>query len=617
MAGPCDQIKKNMTTLDAQIGTLTTAINNAVDPQQKANLQRQLDAATTELTGWAQEFATNGCGRLPQPAPKPNIQILMVTDGKYDHWASFGPGDPRDGYFGLGELIRTLAAPSNYPVTFTVTKAHRDQDPGQFQLLSPEDQALLTPEFPANFKFDEHDLSVYDQIWLFGVGDSNGETELLSNDELQSVHEFMEGGGGVFATGDHQELGSPLCGKAPRVSSMRKWYVSGVPSQLVAPDGLNASRIDTLRHNPSDPPAAGAPVFNFDDQSDDIPQQIFPTSYPIFDNDTISYFIVHPLLDHPSGVVDVLPDHMHEGEIVNPADIDLQKQLRFKGAPFDEYPKDANGIRVRPFIVATGQTFAHITAATEHHNTDPNNSVEIPRSFGIIGAYDGRLTGRGTGRVVVDSTWHHFFDINLIGDPLAPAPKNQGFLASGNGLVALDKIKRYYRNIGLWLAREAVQKTRFAYAVYHLARLQPLSMLIQKNRDYSTKELLQLGYLARSAFHSFAPAPTQLDWLHAHLRSYGFDGFRPTPWESSPSHQAVSGKNQIQMLEAALGGAVLSVARDFNPWGPLGLARTDQQLEAVVAIGVKRGFAALAEQWSLRAEAIAGCAADLRRMTSR
>jgi hypothetical protein len=50
-------------------------------------------------------------------------------------------------------------------------------------------------------------------------------------------------------------------------------------------------------------------------------------------------------------------------------------------------------------------------------------------------------------RVVVDSTWHHFFDINLIGDPLALAPKNQGFKASGNGPVALDKIKRYYRNI--------------------------------------------------------------------------------------------------------------------------------------------------------------------------
>jgi hypothetical protein len=616
MANPCDQIKKDMTTLDGQIVKLSTALNNATTQQEKADIQKSLDAASAELDGLAQDFAANGCGQIPQPAPKQNINILMVADGKHTHWASFGPGDPNDDYFGLSEVIRTLSVPSNYPVNFTVTKAHRDKDPGQFQLLSPEEQALFTPEFPENFKFNEHDLSVYDEIWLFGVGDSqNGETEPISQEELQSIHEFMEGGGGVFATGDHQELGAPLCGKVPRVSSMRKWFVKGVDPRFIAPDGLNANRIDTLRSNPSDPQVSRVvPVFNFDNQSDDIPQQIFPTPYPIFDNNnTIIYFIVHPLLDHPDGFVDVLPDHMHEGEIINPGDIDLGRQLQFTGEAFDEYPSDLKGKRLRPFLVATGQTFAHTTKMTESHGTDPN-SPENPRSFGIIGAYDGRLTGRGTGRVVVDSTWHHFFDINLIGDPLAPAPKNQGFKASGNGLVALDKIKRYYRNIGLWLARAPLQGNGFAYAAYHLARSQPLSMIIEKNRAYSSQELLQIGFLARSAFNSFAPAPTQMDWLHAHLRSQDLDGFRPTPWESSSTSQTDVAKNQIQLLEAALGGAVLSVARDFKPWGPLGLRRVNSQLREVVQAGISRGFAALAEQWSFRAQAIAGFAADVQRM---
>ena len=299
----------------------------------------------------------------------------MVADGKYNHWASFGPGSPDDAYFGLSEVIRTLSVPSNYPVNFTVTKAHRDTDPGQFQLLSPEDQALFTPEFPENFKFNEHDLSAYDEIWLFGVGDSNGETEPVSLEELQSIHEFMEGGGGVFATGDHQELGSPLCGKVPRVSSMRKWFTKGVNKEFIAPDGLNATRIDTLRRSPSDLLVnEGLPIFKFDDQSDDIPQQIFPTPYPIFDNNgTVRYFIVHPLLDHPDGFVDVLPDHMHEGEIVNPGDIDLGKQLHFTGATFDEYPNDLKGNRLRPFFVATGQTFAHRTLSTESHFSDQSD----------------------------------------------------------------------------------------------------------------------------------------------------------------------------------------------------------------------------------------------------
>ena len=67
----------------------------------------------------------------------------------------------------------------------------------------------------------------------------------------------------------------------------------------------------------------------------------------------------------------------------------------------------------------------------------------------------------------------------------------------------------------------------------------------------------------------------------------------------------------------ALVGRVIAVACHFEPWGPLGLAHTDQQLKAVVAVGVKWGFAALAREWSLRAEAMAGYVADLQRMISR
>jgi hypothetical protein len=137
-------------------------------------------------------------------------------------------------------------------------------------------------------------------------------------------------------------------------------------------------------------------------------------------------------------------------------------------------------------------------------------------------------------------------------------------------------------------------------------------MIIEKNRAYSSQELLQIGFLARSAFNSFAPAPTQIDWLHAHLRTQDLDGFRPTPWGSSSSNQ--TGKNQIQLLEAALGGAVLSVSRDFKPQGPLGLRRVNSQLTEVVQGGVSRGFAALAEQWSLRAQAMFGFAADVQGM---
>ena len=39
----------------------------------------------------------------------------------------------------------------------------------------------------------------------------------------------MENGGGFFATGDHANLGSPLCGLIPRVRSMRRWWTGAPP----------------------------------------------------------------------------------------------------------------------------------------------------------------------------------------------------------------------------------------------------------------------------------------------------------------------------------------------------------------------------------------------------
>src|SRR6185436_12595942 len=73
-----------------------------------------------------------------------------------------------------------------------------------------------------NFRFDAQDLSSYDQIWMFAVQRSDG--LLLTDNELKVIAQFMDGGGGVFATGDHEDLGVAMCGRIPRVRSMRKWH---------------------------------------------------------------------------------------------------------------------------------------------------------------------------------------------------------------------------------------------------------------------------------------------------------------------------------------------------------------------------------------------------------
>jgi hypothetical protein len=57
----------------------------------------------------------------------------------------------------------------------------------------------------------------------------------------------------------------------------------------------------------------------------------------------------------------------------------------------------------------------------------------------IVATYNGNLAG--VGRIVADSTWHHYVNLNLLGFQ-HPAPE---------GSVA-DQIGQYYANLAVWLA---------------------------------------------------------------------------------------------------------------------------------------------------------------------
>jgi hypothetical protein len=102
--------------------------------------------------------------------------------------------------------------------------------------------------------------------------------------------------------------------------------------------------------------------------------------------------------------------------------------------------------------------WADVSAAHTDWDADPNKGPANPKRFPVIGAYDGHLAG--VGRVVVDATWHHWFDTNLIGcsvdlidsEPMdATNPKTKGFRVSNQGLQALARIQNYYRNVAIWL----------------------------------------------------------------------------------------------------------------------------------------------------------------------
>lgn len=341
------------------------------------------------------------------------VRILFVIDGRINEKRG-----ARD--FGLGFVLDTLRDPSfAWWVRFEVEVVCRDE--------------------PRSFRFTEKafDIENFDQVWFFGdwpglvandpaVGDDvieNPEHSPLSDDELRMVAEWMGRGGGVFATGDHSLLGASMCYRIPRVRTMRNWTrAQGVPSFA------GEDRHETLVHAPGGGFAAW--------EGDRWPQQIFPV-YRQSGPFTFLGEFPHPVLCGQYGVINTFPDHMHEGGVIEDDDVELTKPLDIPGFQGTEYPiaqpkviataapgvvPPVFGVQPRPQVIAHGLT---------------TNAEAEPSRFGLVSVYDGDPVK--VGRVVVDSTWHHWLSMNLV-----------GFRAEAPGYYR--RMQDYYRNVGLWLA---------------------------------------------------------------------------------------------------------------------------------------------------------------------
>jgi hypothetical protein len=518
------------------------------------------------------------------------IRALVVLDGRVgsSHYATFGAGDqnsdPTNGgqYFGLGEFIRTLTSSAPNFTRVLVTKAHRDRD-------------VRGAADIEHFRFDAHDLSIYDEIFLFGVAPPGGTDATMSEVELGALAAFMDRGGGVFATGDHEDLGVVLCGRVPRVRSMRKWYFPG-PGPLDepgAPPAIGSERIETtqLGHNES--------FVHFDDQSDDIPQPLTLRWYSRRNTVFTTQQWPHPLLCGPSGAIKVAPDHMHEGEVVEPWD--TAATLSFNGKSFVEYPAATLGEKPLPEIVAWGKVLAEADVSTEPaHTGDPGN-VARPRTFGVVGAYDGHRAG--IGRVAVDSTWHHFFDINLIGDPVAPFPKTLGFNASPEGQQALADIKAYYRNIAIWLAPPGALGRVFAGAAWYALRTQPLAMLVNPQRHYAHADLVSIGALAEKEIARIAPPCSVLVTLIPYFVDGPVRVPPPDPW-AGPQPGDPPFLDPGLYLRAALGGAIVALAAARPQLMELEPQQAARAAEEAVRKGVVAGLVSLGRYLGSLAEGL-------------
>jgi len=437
--------------------------------------------------------------RLPAFFLRPcQLKILMVVDG---YPGTFLNVSYSHSYFGLSAVLDTLRENPEHYAKFNVTRAHRQTDSFKPDpVLDPDLNAKYGPHHE-NFRFDQagFNLDEYDQVWIFGARDNPNDSDRLTDNELEVLARWMDNGGGLFATGDHADLGASLCSRVPRASTMRKWTnAQGVPSA----GGLN--RHDTL--------VKGADSFyTFDDESDITPMK---TTYKKYHLNTWSPVFrrhaPHPILCGKDGVINILPDHPHEGEVIADGDIDHTSTFSFGAyTNKDEYPT-VSSVQAKPEVIA----WAHVLG--DHSSTtDLNKGAVNSKTFGAIGAYDGHLSN--VGRVVVDSTWHHWFDVNLTGRPVsrldsAPFnstnPKTEGFEYNTQGIKELSRIQNYFRNVALWLANEQDQRCMFLRAIWGTIIRYPLVEEV-----HSRLTLWDLGQTARDAIGRRASQCTVTRWV--------------------------------------------------------------------------------------------------------
>ncbi len=526
-----------------------------------------------------------------------SIHVLIVTDSDVTYGEALG--GTLNPQFGLKEVVRALTHPAGGAPWIRVTKAHRHLDP----LGTGSGTARVTPANIENFTFSAASLAGFDQVWLFGA-EHAFEGPSIAGAEVQALTHFMNAGGGVFATGDHADLGVTLSGGVPRLRSMRKWFFPGAGpnGEPVAPDPVNANRFDTTRPNPPG-------QFPFDNQSDVIPMPIVPTwwgfgiwRYP------------HPLLCGHKGVIDVMPDHMHEGEIITPDGADaasgwsgsgvpggMGTTLNINGEMIIEYPSK-DGHQERPVIVAQADVIGgHTTPSTEGHTGSSTNTNA--RRFACIGAYDGLRSG--VGRVAVDSTWHHFFDLNVVGDPTAPAPKNLGFNATPAGQEALARIDNYYVNIATWLSPDK----GYFFIGWLVAALRGATAreLVPMARVMDARFTLHIGDAIYADLRRFLPPCAILDIVVIQYleiaKEWGLPD-PPDPWAANPRDIVI---NPNDWAAAALGGMAVELHEAlFNGKGLRG-----KETQAVMQRGLAKGLHTYAQTQAENAKAVMGHAEQL------
>ncbi len=452
------------------------------------------------------------------------VRILMYADSS----VHFNGGS----FLGLQYVKTLLESRAYYYVDFDVATAHRD---GTDPSASIGGAKKLT---------DLDIMNKYDEIWFFGFNS----TPNLSAAEVTLLDQFMAApkNGGVLVTGDHANLGKGITGQITRAGKMRKYP---------APDSIFPGWNTTLEDGPD-----SGTSFDFEDQSDDKPQTIRYKRYQMASPFALKRrYRPHPVLCGATGPVTVFPDHQHEGEAVAP--------IPAAGDP--AWPTKA-GHQEAPEVIAWGRI--KDPSATNHGH-----------EIGLVSAYNGHNVD--VGRILADSTWHHWFDINLTGILPPPSPY-AGFDATAAGQAALKQIDTYFLNCGVWLAPPNCQAAMRAAAWWSILWSDRIVELP------ASTSLYYLGEAAIDALVRRASRCTVSEWI------FDFPIFK----EKIPRWEWPQIVDKFQFIDLPLeqfvaGGILRELMREVGPHNPKlqfpEKAPDIKTLERLLHKGMEEGIAGL------------------------
>jgi hypothetical protein len=247
----------------------------------------------------------------------------------------------------------------------------------------------------------------FDELWLFALDVGDG----LSSNDCAGITAFHRSGGGILTTRDHQDMGICLCGLG-EIGALHFFQ-----SRQLDPDPSQHCIDDT-----------GTPTIswpNYHSGRNGDYQRITPVE-PI-----------HPLLRNaasPSGIIELFPAHPHEGAVGVPA-----------------------GSKARVIATGTSQTTGRSFNLVVV--LDRLGGALLYETLSLTGGLRQRERVRvkkadgETGRVIAQSTFHHFADYNWSVANGCPSFVTE---PAGDGMQtepsALADIHAYVRNLVAWLA---------------------------------------------------------------------------------------------------------------------------------------------------------------------